>query len=590
MGPYKKCFYLLCSTIGLCGCEAPPTPELEKPTYFQTNSSQQRVIQQAMCHIRRDEIKPASRTVNLALQDFPKEPALHLLNGLIYEELSEKGEEGSRELAFIAYQTALSLDSTNWYALYRAALIRLTDNDYLTAQELFARAALLKPNNPDVLYGLAMASYYAHDLEASRLAIEQALRHLKGDNPLFMRAAALIFAATGQQEKSKQYFDQLKKKLPQNDSEVVNLQERMDRWTSLYQKKLYRTVAGDASGGSAATPQNTSSENVEIKSDQDEVVVFDCYILKISESVTNTKGLNLFQQGVTQSLTSLTNPLLLTLKPQGIAYQFGGTPGATTTKSIAWNPIIYNLNIMNVIDDRVEVLGRPTLSTFLKVQATFSSGNYYSSGISGSAGGSLINIPTGIIMTLMPTKIEGDMVTVDVEIESTVPDTVNTSTAFTSQIILLLKTKMDTTMQLKFNETGMIGGDYQRQSTYKKDGFPILEDLPLIQFLTSQERSFYQKSSALFLITPRRPESMKQMSKDKVNLRRQRANLPSLTQWLHGQEELKDRDPVFALIVDELFPRNATQYYRRGDVLPIADHALTSMKEENSSWRSFLYY
>lgn len=95
---------------------------------------------------------------------------------------------------------------------------------------------------------------------------------------------------------------------------------------------------------------------------------------------------------------------------------------ATLTKSIVWPVISDKLNIINLLDNRVEILGRPTISTFPNTKGTFSSGNTLSAGISGGSGGSLENmgtiLSTGTILSITLSKIKDGVVTLNIAHES----------------------------------------------------------------------------------------------------------------------------------------------------------------------------
>lgn len=83
-----------------------------------------------------------------------------------------------------------------------------------------------------------------------------------------------------------------------------------------------------------------------------------------------------------------------------------------------WPVISDKLNIINLLDNRVEILGRPTISTFPNTKGTFSSGITLSAGISGGSGGSLENIVTGTILSITLSKIKDGVVTLNIEHES----------------------------------------------------------------------------------------------------------------------------------------------------------------------------
>ena len=621
---------LVC-TVALVGCDATSQKETASSPYEHGTEPWAAAADEACALAKKGEFKKASRLVNAALQSFSNESALHLLNGMIYEDMAKRGEEGTQELALVAYYRAISLDSCDWHAFYRAGCLRLKNKEYPQAQELFANALKLQPRSALLLYHLAVASYYAQDLESARVSMNEALACAKNPPAPFWRTAAIISAAIGDGDQARLYLDQLA--ASSETDHLADAKQRVARWNELHQKQMYQTAAlssdgfpsdapdgsgafggGNASGTPPADSLNGGGPNGDDPNGDSspagpsrdagtlsDAIVFDCYILIVNEGVSASKGINIFTNNV-QNTTNLSNPWL-SITPRGINYgaqsngtllapYFNGAGTGLMSKQIAWSPIVYNLNIMNVNDNRVEILGRPTLSTFLGVNAQFASGNVFKAGITGSAGGTIVNIPTGILMSLKPIKVKGETVTVEVAIESTVtPDgAVNVEAAFSDQIVRFLTTKMETTLEIKFNETGIIGGDFQKIFTTSNDKFPVLGDIPVLQFFTSNENHQHVSSSSLFLITPRRPASMLAQTKTALSIKQQRKHLPTLQAWLKSRQRLQVKDTSLAHSLRMLAPSDTASYIRRGDVIPLNMEHVNSLREDILPWSSFFYY
>ena len=589
---------LVCST-GLMGCN-PTAEKKECESFSQSPDAPWASSVKKTCKLAKEgKMQEASRTVNTALQNFSSEPELHLLNGMIYDALATQGDESAHELALVAYYRAISLDPSEWFYFYKAGLLRLKNQEYTAAQELFSNGLKLNPRSPALLYNLAVASYYAGDLQAALLSIEEAMTHTKTPSASVLRAAAIINAASKRPEQAKTYLAALKKM--GQPSQLKDVRNRVLRWNDSYQRQNFQQAAlssassetdpSDAStptsSGRTQTPASTqaSTQNTE------QAIVFDCYILTINEQTLSSKGINIFTNNV-QQMANSSNPYL-TLLPQSLNYSLTTGSGATLTKQIAWSPIVYNLNIMNVNDNRIQILGRPTLSTFLGTQTQFNSGNIYKAGITGSAGGSVVSIPTGIIMTLTPTKINGELITLDVSIENTIPPdqaSVILNTAFSSQVTRFLTTKIQTTLQIKFNETGIVGGDFQKIITTGTDKFPVLGDIPLIQLLTSNETQTHLMKSSLFMITPRKPEQAIALAKKTVCIAQQRKDLTTLKEWLASPDRINIKLTSLGLSMLYLMPEKAKTYIRRGDVFPVDDKFLPQLEREMLPFSAFAYY
>jgi Tfp pilus assembly protein PilF len=576
--PFKKRWlYGVIPMMGILGCETPHHQEETMVSSLYKNASWQMAVRRSLEKLKSEDLNGALLEVNLALQNFPKKSSLHLINGLVYEERGCREGGDFSEMAMVGYKNAFFLDPGNWYAYYRMGFLKIKEGAYGEAQEFLSKASLLKPKDPYILYHLAMASYYAEDLKTARLSIQKALQHKTKDTCFFLRAAAVIFAAAGEKKQSKRYFEELKQTVGQKEGSLPNLQERVEKWLSFHQKKLYRQVEGVAGEAPAVPVSSLPAASVEKEVSPNPVIIFDCCGLLVKDQVIKQRGTNLL---------SFTENLNLQVQPQSLNYNYTTGTGsrADVSKLITWPTINYNLNIMNIVDNRIEILGRPSMSTFLQKKGTFFSGPAYYSGITGSAGGSLITIPSGTTLTITPLSVEGELVTLDIIMESTIPAFQERVLAspVTGQILNFLKTKIETKMQLKFNETGMIAGLYSRNSTYNQDGIPILQEIPIVQFFTSRETTQDTKVSALFLVTPKRPEGFlsngKKQDKQKTDF---------VAQWLNEHSQ-KDND--YSLIVENISKLNATQYYARGDIIALNDSPIFSLREEIARFDDIFYF
>lgn len=574
----KRWLYGVIPMMGLLGCETPHQQEETMVSSLYKDASWQMAVRRSLKKLKAEDLDGAFMEVNLALQNFPKKSSLHLINGLIYEERARREGGEFSNMAMVGYKNAFILDAGNWYAYYRMGFLKIKEGVYGEAQEFLSKASLLKPKDPYILYHLAMASYYAEDLKTARLSIQKALEYKTKDTCFFLRAAAVIFAAAGEKEKSKHYFEELKQTVGQKEGSLPNLQERVEKWLCFHQKKLYRQVEGvvDQAPEAPVAPLPAAPVEKEVPP-PNPVIIFDCCGLLVKDQVSKQRGTNLL---------NLTDNLRLSVQPHSLDYNYntGGTPRANVTKSITWPTINYNLSIMNIVDDRIEILGRPSMSTFLKKKGTFFSGPAYYSGINGSAGGSLINIPSGTTLTITPLSVEGELVTLDIIMESTIPafpDTV-LSHPVTGQILSFLKTKIETKMQLKFNETGMIAGLYSRNSKYTQDGIPILQEIPIVQFFTSKETTQDTKISALFLVTPKRPEGF---VSDETKQDNKKTDF--VAQWLNDHSQ---KDDDYSLIVDNISNLNATQHYAKGDIIGLDDSPLFSLRKDTARFDDLFYF
>lgn len=382
----KQFFALFLSSI-LCGCtqEGPKAPELtpkEKrhaeisqfleranmklPSYFS--------LERLKRYVEENDLAGASRYVNMALNVNVKNPYLHLINGLVYEEMQARGDNSKNELAGIAYRSAYSLDTSQWLSAYLLGVHELNAQRYAEAQKHLADALSIKPNDPDTLYSLAFASYYLQDLPVALSSIARAAT-LNPKNPQVNRTAAIIFAAGGQINKAKRYLNVLKDLLGKDHPEIASVHQRIEDWRNTHSAAVSRqTVESGLEGlpsraGEALQDiQPVLQKQQAAKSTPDAPsVVLDCYFLRTVEDATIRRGQNLMDS---LQVSLGTSGQAISSISRTISRGIYAPPASQWTKTFAYelNPyaLEYNLNIANSSELTVTVNSRPTISTVLQ--------------------------------------------------------------------------------------------------------------------------------------------------------------------------------------------------------------------------------
>ena len=637
------------------------------PPYLDKAYPWQEEAHKILTALNEGEVDRANMLANLALQRFPREPALHTLNGLSYEHLGGGGSpHRNDDLAEMAYQTSLNLDPNNWYTLYRMGRLQVSLDRHVIAQRYFARAIEFKPKDAQLFYEMAYASYYARDLPCAFISIQKALEYLEKDSPrrpLFLRAGALIAAAAGKADLADTYRCELEKSKKCDRSDLTILTQCMDRWLSFHEKlHLKRTslgtinddpslgsdsmvnygensslggsdsdddsgslggdsdgdsgsLGGDSDGdsgfaggggsyGSGSIGEGSVSKPIKLTpaEKKDPVIVFECVLLALQESVDTQKGQNLLKQfqggfNITNGTdTSLPNAPGLGYQSSGISSRFykdlsgnllpDQESAKIFTRTVSWGPISYNANILNVTNQRLETLSRPILNSFIGKPASFSSGQVVIGGLQGSSGGSLVNIPIGTIITITATSVKGKTVDVDVDMETSTRGTVDPTEGLASQIMDVNKSRVQTKLRLQFNETGMVGGNYERFSSYNKDAVPLLGKIPLVQYFFADEKNAARKTSILFLITPRRRAEAERQFKKVSSLRNRHKRWSDLYNFMkRGNRRALIDTRDMGIFYDEKISKLA--FYFRGDMVRIPDE---NLENAIGSLRNFIYY
>lgn len=628
---------LLTSAFMLTSCETAQPPKVfNKAAPFSSMRAQRKLpptLEAIFQMLREERYSEASQLINITLQNQPQNTHLHILNALTYEKLAEKGDASGTDLAAVGYQNAINLEPRNIFAIVQLAKLKFREKKYLEAQEMFANALLIKPNDPELLHELATTSYYAYDIKTAFCSIEKA-RKLRPDDPLIQRSSAMIYAALGKQEDAEKYFTIFKKKVGE-DPEVDHVAARLMDWKVFYntpkiipaQAQTTEKTLGAIESANYTEPTLDQTPEAAGMSAEGPQVIMDCYLLQIIENTQTSKGQNIFDNlAVTLTpggFTSFSGLLKGTAVPtspastggtveQGTGFKSneavipgqGLVPGAFSSGTLGptlasagsisghvfsmgltWAGLTYNLNIANAVQQRSELISRPSLMTFLKKQSVFFSGQELVVGLTGQYGGTLVKYPIGITLIVTPESLVGDLLTLNITIEGSV---ILTADPNLQQTVNVEKSRVNTVAKVRLGETLMLSGIYRRQEVYSKEGFPGLQDIPLVQYFFSNEQTSSQHSSIVYMITPRSPDLVKSAINRAMSRDAHQAHLMELISrnpdWYNSSPNLV---PVF-----NQFAKQPSVYYefRTGDLLSSSWGWEPSMNQKLDELESFLYY
>lgn len=581
----RKKFWLALWVFALLGAGCAPNQEEVELTYLSQKGAWQAEACKVMTALKKDEVERATMLVNLALSQFPEQAVLHTLNGMTYEAMASKGGQQNLELAETAYHTSLKLDPHNWYTLYQMGRLQIHMKNYLSAQRYLIRATKLQPDNPKLWHEMAFASYYAQDLPCAYTSMQKALKVLPEkdeDRPRYIRSAALVSAAAGQAQEAATHLAEVKRTAHKRDQHnIAFLEKRMDSWQGCHRD--FRQGLLHKTNLSTPLPEDPEDNHVYAPKKPDPVFHLECVLIVLDEKISTERGQNLLEQ--------FQNGIFLTMKPYTITTNFSKTLGGALlsgqvdfTKSMTWQSVDYQANIMNVRDRRIEVISRPTLTAFVGKETHLKSGRSLSAGLSGNAGGSLVNLPIGTVVDILPHHIKGDTIEMDVDMESSLIETLNEGAGLDSQVVKTLQTRIKTRIQLKFNETGMVGGHYDRVGAYHKSGVPLLNRIPLVQYFFSKETNEENKKSVLFLITPRRKRDLNKSFQEYHSLKRRHKKWPELHGFLKNNSEVIAAFNGMGQLYDDVWQKMG---YHTGDMVRIP---ATSLHNKVGSLSNFLYY
>lgn len=216
------CLHLpIVGLLALTGCATqPPIAGAE------VRSPLQQRADQGIALLAAGQAKQASAQFNQALARAPADANLHFLNGLSYRQLGYENGQDASELAETGYRLALEFDADHWLAAWHLGLLQVEQRHYAEARQTLAKAARLRPRNPDIQLALAGAAYQARDVPVALWAAENTLA-LRADDPEALRIAALSTAALGLDTEAREFSGRYRQLRPA-ESEVLD--DRVGAW------------------------------------------------------------------------------------------------------------------------------------------------------------------------------------------------------------------------------------------------------------------------------------------------------------------------------------------------------------------------
>lgn len=504
---------------------------------------------------------------NAGLKYFPDESNFHFLNGLTYHIKFLRGE-ATRELAEKGYEMSLSLDPANFYSLLQMGRLNYEARNYLVAVSYLKQAIVIKPDSIPAILLLSKSAYYSKNLDLAINSIEMVVDKASADIDI-AKTAALIYAANNNETKSKYFFElyfSLNKergkflssrlldwKRWHNDKNIsdadINIVPALRHVVDLYPKPYLPSDAGlsssdlkpirkwfdcgdqkitqdysanSSSYGGYSSGYYSGSSNADetsalnalpspcVGAPLPKMAIFDVTILR-------TEDVSGFNQGI-NILNGLTYTLNLSKRSDSVSSTIQGTQsGVTVTDSqnssisSANNAagIIYSLNIANSTEAKSEIIAQPSLLTLDRQPSTFFSGRSVTLGIAGQNGGygSFNEKSIGVSLSATPTFVDDSTLLVSVKAARSFLENPDAAVAF-SQNMQTTRNSVSASVILKFGQTLILSGLSEQEVQRSTNGVPILQDIPVIQYLFKSKASQNFKRSVLILITPRKPQAI----------------------------------------------------------------------------------
>jgi pilus assembly protein CpaC len=586
----------------------------------------------AVNFIKQMELPQASKSINEALQLDARNSYLHFFNGFIYHLQARQGDSQKNEMAVEGYLQALRIDPSNWIAQEFLGLAYLDLKQFAQAKDQFAEVLLMSPESMVSIYGLMVASYMTGDPATACSMADRFSNYSREPHYGFIRSSVSVYASCGDFEKADRMRLELGK-LRGASADVERVGRRLDQWKSVYRAEARpdRLEGIDATAGTiraslgneapperyaqafslerrdapppaapspesalpkaaAVAPAPAGVERPEMMNDgSPRMVLVDVVMVSTQELVTTAKGINLLN-ALTLQFGSATAP----------AYSHGYTRNHSSasasadvttviTRAVTIPALAYSLNIANAASNLNEVLARPTLAAIEGLPSEFFSGlNLNAAVVSTSALGTASAVPVdkrfGVKLAVTPNFLPNGMVKLKVEAQRTFLNA-NVDNAGFAYRLEISETSANANVVLNLGDTLVLSGLSEKESSSSRTGVPVLQDVPLIQYLFSTKRTSDFQRSVLILITPRAPVYTSKM---------ERGPGGAMTDSMRALREklgFSGRTPAnVESILNHLRTTNLFREFRQGDVSLERWDRMHSTGDRLRQALEFLYY
>ncbi len=188
--------------------------------------------QEGIARLKAGDPRAASAAFNAAIARSPRDAQLHLLNGLAYHLMYLSGSGEPPEVAETGYLTALRLDPANVLAMLQLGRLYVAMGRYGDAQSRYLDALAMKPEDARLWLELAAAEYAGGNVRRAAAALAAADSRRVARDGEYLRSAALIRAAEGDDAGARALVGELG--AGAGAKLLVPLAERVDDWRNVH--------------------------------------------------------------------------------------------------------------------------------------------------------------------------------------------------------------------------------------------------------------------------------------------------------------------------------------------------------------------
>jgi Tfp pilus assembly protein PilF len=489
------------------------------------NSEPRRAVLKALEAVGAQKMAEGSRQLNVALQLDPSNSYLQLLNAFVYHLQAQQGDTSRYALAEQGYLLAVKFDASNWVAHYLLGMLYFEQRNFAGAQREMAEVLLSVGEDAEVLLRLVAAAYYAGDPVTAAVALER-LRATGPQEPETLRLSALISAAINQPDRAAHWLTLYEATSP-GAAVLQRAKDRVRQWAAVHRPQvveagaMLRTQAPFVPGAQPADSrwpsgmpntgyQTTPDTRLSGPGDPNakRMVLVDVVIIRAQDELSTRKGVNLLS-ALTLQFGSAGGPAYGKTSSVSISEAGFNTSSTAVTRAITIPALAYSLNIVNASANVTDVLAQPTLAALEGVPSEFFSGTLLNAAVvSGSAlGGSSVQLEKeiGVKLRILPTFLPDNKIRLNVEAQRTFLQPPSQDVSFTYKLEMS-KLMVNANVVMEFGETLVLGGLSEKETINARDGVPVLQDVPVLQYLFSSRNENSFRRSVLLLITPRPPQ------------------------------------------------------------------------------------
>jgi tetratricopeptide (TPR) repeat protein len=508
----------------------------------------------AIGFIKRMELLQANKAINEALQLDARNSYLHFLNGFIYHLQARQGDSQKNEMAIEGYQQALRIDRSNWIAQEFLGLAYMDLKKFDQAKGQFSEVLLMSPDSTVSLYGLMVASYLTGDAITACAMADQFKKTTTELNDGFIRSSVSVYASCGAFDKADLMRVELGK-LKREPADMGRVDQRLAQWKSFYRQQAQgnsisgaNSVAGvmqtslssattdaqperfaqaftlpsttprvaprpapinAANGVETPTPRPMVMNVADSASDgSPRMVLVDVVLVATQELISTSKGVNLLS-ALTLQLGSSSAAAYSQINTANSVNSAAADVSTAITRAVTIPALAYSLNIANANNSTNEVLARPTLAAIEGLPSEFFSGTNLSAGVvSTSTQGGTTIVPLdkrfGVKLAVTPAFLSNGKVQLKVEAQRTSLNATAENPRAAYQIEIA-ETTANANVVMNMGDTLVLSGLSEKSSSNTRDGVPVLQDVPFLQYFFSNKKTNDYQRSVLILITPRVP-------------------------------------------------------------------------------------